>query len=81
MGKEQTAKRLICNFTLPMSPNSIFADAVVTQLGECHAEDVDVAGSSPANRTFTFLLVKKLIIHITIKGTEGGICQLKIMKD
>ena len=43
------AKRLIWNSPLPQCP-----DAVVTQLGECHAEDVDVAGSSPANRIFIF---------------------------
>lgn len=29
--------------------------AVVTQLGECKTEDLEVAGSSPAHGTMTFL--------------------------
>ena len=47
--------------------------AVVTQLGECQTEDLEVAGSSPAHRTFyspSHLIFQSLFLNI-IKARQS----------
>ncbi len=52
--------------------------AVVTQLGECQTEDLEVAGSSPAHRTIfsqSSLIVERLFLNI-IKESQSFLCHV-----